>query len=112
MLNVVEFRRPSASVRVNLEQAQTTVIGKCDTPVVPLPTACDPGRRANQRLKTAPAKAKLTIDHAIATLEQNHRQIRAAIQKIGDASARTKLETGLNLIEQDLKLAKRKSSSL
>ncbi|MBB4264067.1 hypothetical protein [Bradyrhizobium sp. CIR3A] len=36
-------------------------------------------------------------------------EIRATIQKDCDASARAKLETGLNLIEQDLKLAKLKS---
>ncbi|UQR61228.1 hypothetical protein LRP30_30305 [Bradyrhizobium sp. C-145] len=80
-----------------------------DTLIVALPMARHPGRRADQRLETVQANAKLTIDHAIATLEQNHRQIRATIQKDCDASARAKLETGLNLIEQDLKLAKLKS---
>ncbi|MCA1414640.1 MULTISPECIES: hypothetical protein [Bradyrhizobium] len=114
MPNVVEFRRPSAPVRATLEAAETTVLGKCDTPVVPFPMACDSGRCANPnpRLKSIQANAKLTIDHAIATLEQTHRQIRAAIQKIGDASAGANLETSLDLIERNLELAKLKSSCL
>jgi len=47
--------------------------------------ARDPGRRADQRLETVQANAKLTIDHA--TLEQDHRQIRATMQKDCDGSA-------------------------
>ncbi|WP_027526728.1 hypothetical protein [Bradyrhizobium sp. Ec3.3] len=114
MLNVAEFRRPGAPVRINLERTQTTAIGQRGTRIVqlPAPMACDPDRRAIQRLKDIQTSSKLTIDHAIATLEQIHRQLRVMIQKIADASARATLETGLNRIEQDLELAKLKSSSL
>ncbi|MDI3567370.1 hypothetical protein [Bradyrhizobium sp. Arg816] len=108
MLNVVEFRRPGAPMRA----IQTMAIAKRDAPLAPFAMPCDSGRGANQRLKAARASAKLTIERAIATLEQNHRQIRAAIHKIADASARARLETDLDLIERELALAKRKSSSL
>ncbi|MGV7219190.1 hypothetical protein [Bradyrhizobium sp. UFLA05-112] len=114
MLNVVEFRRPDAPVQVDRGPTRINVTGKRGARIVQLrvPMACDPDRRTDQRLESVQANAKLTIDHAIATLEQNHHQMRAVIQKIGDASARAKLEAALNLIEQDLELAKLKSSRL
>lgn len=111
MLNVVEFRRAGAPMR-GTEPLRTLALGKRDTPLTPSAMPCDSGRAANQRLKAARANAKLTIRRAIATLEQNHRQIRAAIHKIADASARARLEADLNSIERELALAKRKSSSL
>ncbi|MGY4626986.1 hypothetical protein [Bradyrhizobium sp. USDA 4486] len=111
MFNVVKFRRPGAPMR-RTEPMQTMAIAKRDAPLAPIATVCDSSRGANQRLKAARANAKLTIARAIATLEENHRQIRAAIHKIADSSARAKLEADLDLVERGLALAKRKSASL
>ncbi|WP_128917233.1 hypothetical protein [Bradyrhizobium nanningense] len=110
MLNVVEFRRPGTPKGGN-EPIQTMAI-KRDAPLTPFAMPCDCGRGANPQLEATRAQAKLTIERAIATLEQNHRQLRGAVQMITDASARARLETDLNLIERELALAKRKSSTL
>ncbi|MDA9447904.1 hypothetical protein [Bradyrhizobium sp. CCBAU 21360] len=111
MLNVVKFRRPGAPMR-RTESMQTMAIAKRDAPLAPFAIACDSGQGANQRLKAARANAKLTIAHAIAPLEENHRQIRALIHKMADSSAGARLEADLDLIERELALAKRKSASL